>query len=562
MCIAIGCNTPSSKVVDVSDFGAFPDSSDVTFQVRQAMEHCKKIKATKLIFPSGKYHFYPDAATEKYFFISNNDEGLKRIAFPIFDFDCFEIDGQGSEFIFDGYVCPFIVENSKNITIKNVSIDFVRTFHSEGTIVATGEWGFDVVFDEKFPYRIQAGLLNFYGQGNNQYPYSNLLEFDPIKKETAFMAKDYWLWNPLIAEELPDKSVRIFRKDVKATVGNVMVFGSKYRNIPGFTLTDSENITIKDVNLYHCGGIGVLGQRCNNVTIDGLIVTPKPESNRVVSISADATHFVNCTGKIIMQNCLFENQKDDATNIHGIYAIITKIISPNKVEVKLMHSQQHGFDFIKKGKLIEFVEAPALYTVAEDEVIDVQRLNKEYSIVTFKNPIPEDIKIKDAIGAADEKVEVYIANCIFKSNRARGLLIGSRGKTIIENNYFHIPGASILFEGDASYWFEQSGVKDCIIRNNIFDNCNFGVWGNAVIQVAAGIKPEMRDKSRHNSNIIVENNTFKVFDPRIINLYSVDNFIFRNNIIEETNDYPSLYPEAKPFTINSSSNVIIDGEAY
>ena len=550
------------KTVNVSDFGAATDGSDATEAVRKALEYCKNIQANKLIFPKGQYEFYPDKATEKYFFISNNDEGLKRIAFPLIDFSNFEIDGQGSTFIFHGYTCPFVIENSQRISVINLFIDYVRTFHSEGKITAIDDQGFEVIFDEKFPYRIEDGLLIFYDKENNKYPYSNLLEFDPVKKETAFMAKDYWLWNPLQAKQLPDGAVRIQKSGITATVGNVMVFGSSYRRIPAFTLTDSRNLTISGVNLYHCGGMGIIAQRCRNITVNDVKVTPTPGSNRVVSITADATHFVNCLGKITLQNCLFENQKDDATNIHGIYAIVTKIISSTEVELKLMHSQQHGFTLLKPEQTVELVDAPALVTFATNKVKSVNYLNKEYMLVQFEHPVPAELKIKDAIGSIDENVEVLIANCSIKSNRARGLLIGSRGKTVIENNYFHVPGAAILFEGDASYWFEQSGVTNCTIRNNTFDNCNFGVWGNAVIQVGSGIKREDRDKSRYNSGIVVENNVFKVFDPRIVNLYSVDNFIFRNNKVEKSDQYPKQNETAEPFVINSCSNILVDDKKY
>ena len=546
--------------VNVADFGAKTDGSDATYAVRKALEYCKNNKERKLIFPKGRYEFYPDKATEKYIFISNNDEGLKRIAFFLNGFSNFEIDGQGSTFIFHGYTCPFVIENAQNIVIKNLSIDYVRTFHSEGKIIAINERGFDVTFDDKYPYKIEDGQLHFYGDGDNEYPYSHLLEFDAKRKEPALMAKDYWLWNPLPAEQLPGNVVHIQKSDITATVGNIMVFGSAYRQVPGFTFTDSRNLTISGVNIYHCGGMGIIAQRCANILVDSVNVTPSPGSNRVVSITADATHFVNCSGKITLKDCLFENQVDDATNIHGIYAIITKINSPVEVELKLMHEQQLGFKLLKPGQMVELVDAPALVTVGTNKIKSVDYLNKEYMLVQFENPIPKEIKVKDAVGSAEEKADVLITNCRIKSNRARGLLIGARGKVVIENNYFHVPGAAILFEGDASYWFEQAGVKDCTIKNNLFDNCNYGVWGNAVIQVGSGIKKEERDRSRYNSNITVENNTFKVFDPRLVNIYSVDNFTFRNNTIEKSNEYPEQNATTAPFITASCSNVHIDEE--
>ena len=73
--------------------------------------------------------------------------------------------------------------------------------------------------------------------------------------------------------------------------------------------------------------------------------------------------------------------------------------------------------------------------------------------------------------------------------KARGLLLGSRGRIVVEDNYFHIAGAAILFEGDANYWFEQSGVRDVVIRGNLFENGNYGCpsWGAACIAVGSGI---------------------------------------------------------------------------
>ena len=92
---------------------------DATLKVVEAINECKVTKATKLGFEKGTYRFLPDFATEKYVFISNNDEGLKRFVFNLSGITDLEIDGLGSAFIFDGYVCPFLLDNSKRININN-----------------------------------------------------------------------------------------------------------------------------------------------------------------------------------------------------------------------------------------------------------------------------------------------------------------------------------------------------------------------------------------------------------------------------------------------------------
>jgi len=546
---------PGAFAADITNFGGHAgDGSDTTPAVRAAL----KSKPKKLVFPKGRYDFYPAQAFEKYQFISNNDEGLKRIAFPIIGFEGLEIDGQGSQFVFHGFMSPFLVERSKNVTLKNFSIDYERTFHSEAKVIAISEDGVDLEIPEQYPFRVEKGLLLFNGKNKEQYPTGNILEFDPKRRETAYMARDYYTGPYVEAESIGPRKVRIDVPKLTATAGNILVFGAANRNHPGFTISDSSETSLSNINIYHCGGMGVIAQRSRDITLDYVNVTPAPGSGRVVSITADATHFVNCTGRIVMTHCLFENQKDDATNIHGIYAQITRQISPSEIEVRLVHPQQLGFDFIVPKARLELVHGPSMVTYGDATVKAVERVNKEFTRVTFATALSKDLKIGDVVASAHASPEVLIANCTFRGNRARGLLIGSRGKTIIEDNSFHIPGAAILFEGDARFWFEQAGVRDVTIRRNRFENCNFGVWGKATIEVAAGIEASQRAISRYNRNITIEDNLFRVFDSgRIVLAYSVDGLTIRNNKIERTTEYKPARPALEPFDIKDSSRVVL-----
>ena len=130
---------------------------------------------------------------------------------------------------------------------------------------------------------------------------------------------------------------------------------------------------------------------------------------------------------------------------------------------------------------------------------------------------------------------------------------------VIEGNTFHVPGASILFEGDARFWFEQAGARDVMIRGNTFDNCNYGVWGNSCIQVGAGIAKEFRKATRYNRNIVIEDNLFRVFGPLpLLSIYSVDGLTFRGNRLEETRTYPATGTPGKLFDITDSDHVVLD----
>lgn len=534
--------------------------TDAMPAIRAALEVCAKVRATSLVLPGGHLCIRPEVAFEKYQFISNNDESLKRIAFDLSGLHDFTVEGNGTELLFTGFISPFNLEGCERVTIRNLNIDFTRTFHSEGRVVTGGEGWLEIAFPEDYRCDLVNGCLRFRDGDGTVYPFSNLLEFDVVKREPAFMVNDHWLANKTVeAEKCENGNYRILRKGLTATSGNILVFGAAARYNPAFTLYDCSGVKIECVNLYHCGGMGVIAQCSRDITLSKLVVAPAPGKDRMISITADATHYVNCGGYIRMIDCVFENQKDDATNIHGLYMAIDKVLGPDKLLLQWRNSGQYGVDFIREGMRLELVDNEDMRTYAHVDVKSFRRLNKEYTEVTLKQAMPLDVKPLHVVAADDAYPEVLIQGCRMRGNRARGLLLGSRGRMVIENNYFHIAGAAILCEGDGNYWFEQSGVRDLVIRNNVFENGNYGCkgWGSACIAVGSGIPK--RDLSRYHRNILVEGNTFKVFDPRIVNLYCVDGFRFTaDNVIEKTMAYPYMQSEQRSFVTEDCDHVVIE----
>ncbi len=534
-------------------------STDAVPAIRAALADARKSNASVLALPGGELRLRPEKAFEKYQFISNNDESLKRIAFQLEGMENFTIQGNGTSLLFTGFISPFNLEDCRNVTIEDIAIDYTRTFNSEGIITNVFDGGIDVKFPDDYITDISNGLLRFRDKEGTVYKYSSMLEFDTEKREPALYAHDIWLWGGGVqATKNEDGSYRIKGDKMTGTPGNTMIFGAAARYNPGFTLADCSGITIKDVNLYHCGGMGVIAQRSDDIELNRLRVVPAPGKNRMTSITADATHFVNCGGYIRMIDCVFENQKDDATNIHGLYMAVDSVTAPDRIIARWRNSGQYGVDFIKPGMTLEIADNENVTTYARRVVRDVTRLNKIYTEISFTEPLPADVRRNHVIAADDRYPEVLIKGCRMRGNRARGLLLGSRGKTVVEDCYFHIPGAAILFEGDGNYWFEQSGVRDVTIRDNTFENGNYGYsnWGSACIAVGSGIPK--REGTIYHRNIKVTGNTFRVFDPRIINLYCVDGFEFTpDNKIIMTDDYPYGLKETRNFIHDNCSNIKI-----
>lgn len=560
VCAVLGCSK-GGQTIYLEDYMDTASSEDAMPAIRAALDDCVRLKAAKLVLPGGVVRVKPAKAYEEYQYISNNDPSMKRIAFQMKDMKDFTIEGNGTELLFSGHISPFNLEGCSNISIKDLTIDFTRAFVSEGVVTAVGKGFFELQFPDYYETTFREGNLVFLDADKDTYPYSSLLEFDKTKKEVAYHVHDYWIWTESSqATQVGPNRFRFYRSDYgEATVGNVMALGASTRNNPAFTLLDCDGFNLTDVKLYNCCGMGVIAQSSKDIELLRMYVEPTPGSDRIISISADATHFVNCKGYIRMIDCVFKGQKDDATNVHGWYMAVEKIQSPDKLLLRWKNSGQYGVRFIKPGMTLEIVDSQIMEARTRKIVKAVEYLNAEYAEVTFTKQLPAEVEEGDVVAEDDEYPDVLISGCYIGNNRARGLLIGSRGKVVIEKNTFHSPGTAILFEGDGRYWYEQSGVRDVVIRDNVFDNCMYGsaTWGSAVIAVGSGI-PD-REHSRYHKNILVENNIFRGFDNRIVNLYCVDGFTFRGNKIEFTDaDYPANASPEDRFIFKNCDNIKVE----
>jgi len=554
------CSAPGPTLY-LKDYLDEASAEDAMPAIRAALSDCARKNASTLVLPGDTLRIQPGQAFEEYQFISNNDPSLKRIAFQLQDVHDFTIDGNGTVLLFSGHISPFNLEHCSNVTVKDLTIDFKRAFVSEGVITAVGKGFFEVRFPNHYQMAFREGNLVFLDENQETYPYSSLLEFDPVRKEVAYHVHDYWIWTESSqAEEVGPGRYRFYRKDYgDGTIGNILAFGASTRNNPAFTLLDCAGFNLTDVKLYNCCGMGIIAQSSRDIELLRLDVEPTPGSDRVVSISADATHFVNCKGYIRMVDCIFRGQKDDATNVHGWYMAVDKVLAPDRLLLRWRNSGQYGIRFVKPGMTLELVDSQRMETYALRTVKSVLHLNSEFTEVEFNEPLPEESKPGDVVAEDDGYPDVLISGCYIGNNRARGLLIGSRGKVVIEKNTFHTPGTAILFEGDGRYWYEQSGVRDVTIRDNVFDNCMYGsaTWGSAVIAVGSGI-PD-REHSRYHQGIVVENNVFLGFDRRIVNLYCVDGFTFRGNTIEFTDEsYPAFGKPEEQFIYGNCDHVTIE----
>jgi len=513
-----------------------------------------------LHFAPGRYDFHRENALEKYLFISNNDEGLKRIAFPLENLTGFAIKADSAEFVFHGGMVPFHLDGCADVTLSGFRVDWEVPFHCEGLVLESDERGTEIEIPRAFPFVVKDGRLLF-GPDPDSVHIRNILEFDGRRRETAFRVFDnFGMGHRCHATLTGERRVRldaIFREP-RPQPGNILAILSERRDFPAIAAQGCTRIKLHDVAIHHAGGMGFIAQRCEDIRVERLRVTPPADGTRMISTTADATHFVNCRGQIDLEDCLFENQMDDPTNIHGIYTQITRVLGPAEFEVRLAHRQQRGVEFAAAGELLEIVDHTTLATTHTSKAASVRRLNSEFFHIRLEQPPASPPSPGDAIGNLHWTADATIRHCICRGNRARGFLLSTAGRILVEENTLHSPGAAILIEGDANFWFESGAVRDILIRRNTFEDCLHGIWGKAVIQVSPKQHDESGAAPPYHRNIRIEDNLFRSFDNRIVRARGVDGLVIRGNRVLPSANYPAQNEDTPLFDTAGCRSVVIE----
>lgn len=561
--------------INVSDLGVKP-GEDATLAINKVLLNADKTQPITLRFAPGEYLFKADHAIERYFTVSNNNNGMKRTAFPLFGFSSVEIDGQGASFIFSGKIVPFIVDKSSNVTLKNFSIDTKEPYLLEGTVIGVDSAAktFDLRIADEFPYKVRKKELVFttpvaeYGMGSNLF-------FDPATRTVVYNAPAYKMdtWNPWLnerydAEEIGQGVVRITNTISKLPeLGWVMAI--KHRNselcrvVPGILMQFSRNIRIENVTLYQAGAMGLIAQRCEDVCMERFDVVANEKRKRMVSTLADATHFVNCKGMIRFESCRFESMLDDATNVHGIYAKVTSIINPNTLGYQLVHGEQTGFPFAEKGDTLVLIKQETLSTYGKPFVVKATKVfNESYCEVEFEEEVASTYKEGSALENISWYPEVVMRNCSVSRNRARSVLFSVPRRVVVENNTFSSMMGAISIGGDANYWYESGASNEVIIRNNTIIDCATSSANTALIHICPDIKNPDIKKDYIHRNYLIEENTIRHFDRILLDAEWTEGIIVRNNKMTQTGTFPSYQPQASTFILKHCKDVTIENNKF
>ncbi len=516
--------------------GIIPDT-DISKALYNLTEKLSGIDGEKtLIIDSGNYYFDFDNCKEDKLFITNtvgddefsSDETphIARYAIYLKNIDNLKISAKGAVFHLNGRLSNTAIINCKNIEINGLEIKHVNPECHEITVTDKTEKSVDFSLDTDSRYTNKNGEF-FFTAKNYEQPFLIHLNngwFGKIfadNQNHIRRQKNPFNSAEKIEETAPHKFRVYYPSTERFDIGDTYCIFETRRDNVGIFIDKSENIVLKNIKQRFNYSLAVVAQDSKDITIDSVEFSPAENQNKKLVSLADFIQICMCRGLVEVKNSFFKGAGDDCINVHGVhYKIID--ISGNNITVRYMHNQTHGFNPLRVGDKIEYINPYSLTSHGKATIKSSEMLN-EYDIL---------LAVDNTDFAKSGDVIEDISACpdlIFRENKmtriiTRGVLVTTRGKVIIESNDFdNTDMAAIFVSDDAKSWYESGRCLDVTIKNNRFGDC----YAENIV-----INPENGDKkSIVHGDFIIENNRFESNECIGITAHSCNSITLKNNNI-------------------------------
>lgn len=510
--------------------------------VRQALSRVRAGEENLIRFEKGSYHFFKDGTFEGDFYPSNNTSGRKNVVFPILGLKNLTLDGAGSEFVFCDRVFPFVVQNCEAVTLKNFDIDFSFPRHCEATVQSADGRGFELKIDRKrFDFEVENGHLIFHigsyiaSSADRRFFLDDLSGGAPpaylFAGDTADSTENLPALVLLTDAEETESGVFFKYRAGSAVMhyrpGDILFIGNDERRENDVIFAEfSKEVRFERIRMFRGAGMGIIAQICTDVSVEGLEIFPKSGRDTLLSITADALHFVNCDGKITVRNCTIAKTIDDALNIHGVYSLVDEVLSENRVRLRFGQISQNGLIPFQAGDtaVVNDMESGIEKGSAAVRAVSFAE-NRTDIILTFEADISKLICVGDALENPGRMAELEFVN-----NRISDLphlRVSTCKHAVISGNI--IRNATIVVDDLYDYWYESGAVEDLEISGNTF--CETG--GRPAIVVRSCRKGEHSKKHR---KVTVVGNRFNQPQSEAVEISAVEESVLTGNRFSDESD--------------------------
>lgn len=506
------------ETIDLSRRAA---DGDLVRAFREAVASRAPNAALRLVLEPGVYTLREDQCRRRFAALSNHDSAVRAVAFALGGRNGVLFDGGGSLLLCEGRLIPFWIEGCADVRLRNFALDWVRPFTSEAEVVeAPADDTVLVRLDPQiYPHAISEGRLVFTGPHGYQSSYlKNILEFETATEAVAAGARDTWAVRKHYEAAWAGNGLIRLRAAfaMRPRPGNRLALPHEHRTSPAIVVTGSSHVTVEDAALHHAGGMGVIAQMSRDLTLRRVVVAPRAGTGRLFSLAADASHFVECDGGLLLDQCRFRGQLDDSANIHGVYWKILERLDAHRLTVGAMHFQQEHVDYLAEGLTLRLIESRTLFRRAEILTIrSLHRLDPSRVEIQTVESLPSDLAGL-AVAVDSRRVRSEVRRSVFEKHRARGLLLSAPGEHWVHANTFRVPGNAILSTCDCTDWFEAGALEKLTVEDNVFDQC---ASGDRPFPAAIRISPAIHEGAPDNpvqQNIRIHRNVFTGPAPALI----------------------------------------------
>lgn len=523
------------KIFKATDYGVKPNE-----YCEKALEDFlasipKDNKEKVIEFESGEYLIDAQNLKKQMLYITNTvgDEEFSKGETPHLNRApfCFEnlknitVEGNDAKFVIHGKSTNVVITECENINIKNLTITAENPEMHELKVIGKGSFYVDFELDKQSEYINENCKFYFVGHDYKR-AFTDKAKFSwwnahfPADRPHFCQRVRHPLCDSIKIKEIGNNKFRSYCFSAKKfTVGDKYYLFDVRRQYVGIFVQDSKNVTLENVKQHFNYSLAFVAQNTENITIDNVYFAP--ENDRVMCSVADFIQICMCRGQVLVKDSYFSGAGDDCLNAHGFhFKIVEK--KENSITVRFMHPQSHGFNPFNVGDEITFVNSKTMLEKGTAK-IEYSNLTNEYDIeLALDNA--DDAVIGEFVENVTACPNVTFTNNTVDRIITRGLLLTTRGKTIIENNHFTSTTMSgILLSDDADNWYESGACLDMTIKNNTFDYCG----ENGIL-----IKPENAvHAGAVHKNINIIGNTFKKCEKACFDIKSTDNVIIKDNTV-------------------------------
>jgi hypothetical protein len=514
----------AANVINVRDFGAKGDGvSDDTGAINKAIAAGVKLgPGTQVFVPAGKYLLLKPTGNGHV-----NIENANQ----------FTLRGEkGTELMGDDPNKHIIsIDGSKNVTIKDLTIEQDKYYFSQGVVVAEDHVNHtvDLQLDPGYPELDAPQVVVL--------AHWTVRMVDPKRLAPYVDEPANFGVAPTAFDKVGDRRWRLKFNDFHGwppvsydmdVVGQRMLLWDDRRGCHGINFSNDSDCLIQDVNYYGKGvNAGIFLANCSGtMTFRRYVIGCPPGSDGLLSCSGGG-QFLDMRGSLVFDHCDYSRFDDDGADIFTLYHRVHAQNDSRNIVV-----EKGNFRVGDEISVVDWADKAVRSRAVISAIADgpnndtLLTLNSDVTAlrVGMGNSKNLDAQEQDNVDRVtdynDACASVTFTGCKFQCNRARPLNLKCQNCTVQGCDFYNCQMAPIE-AGPEMWWGEAPDIHNLKIVNSRFYSFN-----EPAIDIGIFGANEDTNTALDNQNILIEGNRFdKWGKDGAIRLRNAQHVVLKNN---------------------------------